>query len=66
MSIAKWGSLKDLNLSIMTIHLDNNDIGAEGCKYLSSAKWDDLTQLNISTNIAYKGSNKIDNEGCER
>ena len=28
-------------------YLDNNDIGAEGCKYLSQPKWNNLQTLNL-------------------
>ena len=47
------------------IYLDNNSIGAEGCKYLSEAKWDNLAQLYIGIIIVYLDNNNIGAEGCK-
>lgn len=43
----------------------NNNIGAEGCKYLSSAKWDHLRHLYLSNIVIHQGKNSIGAEGCK-
>ena len=35
---------------LLAINLASNEIGNEGCEYLSQAKWPNLTCLNLSKN----------------
>jgi hypothetical protein len=35
---------------LLSVYLELNQIGSEGCKYLSKAKWPNLTHLYLSHN----------------
>ncbi len=42
-------TLKDM-AGLLALNLDRNQIGSEGCEYLSQAKWPNLTHLGLSKN----------------
>ncbi len=35
---------------LLSLNLERNQIGSEGCKYLSQAKWSNLTHLYLPNN----------------
>ncbi len=42
-------ALKDIT-ALLAFNLEGNQIGSEGCEYLSQAKWPNLKYLNLSQN----------------
>ena len=53
-----------LNLCTYLSNKGNNEIGDEGCRYLSSGKWAHLTSLYLSSLLINIENNNLGYEGC--